>query len=48
MLCSSSDHVHNCLTDEKIKLWLFLPGRYSSVVDKAQAAVSRLRGKICF
>ncbi|KAJ0242394.1 Mediator of RNA polymerase II transcription subunit 13 [Hirschfeldia incana] len=29
--------------DEKIKLWLFLPGRHSSVTDKAQAAVSKLR-----
>ncbi|KAJ6961182.1 mediator of RNA polymerase II transcription subunit 13-like [Populus alba x Populus x berolinensis] len=36
-----SQGLHN--PDEKIKLWLFLPGRYSSVVDKAQAAVSRLR-----
>lgn len=31
-------------TDEKIKLWLFLPGRYASVIEFAQAAVSRLRG----
>ncbi|KAL0661583.1 hypothetical protein Bca4012_098420 [Brassica carinata] len=30
--------------DEKIKLWLFLPGRHSSITDKAQAAVSKLRG----
>ncbi|KAJ0253311.1 Mediator of RNA polymerase II transcription subunit 13 [Hirschfeldia incana] len=29
--------------DEKIKLWLFLPGRHSSITDKAQAAVSKLR-----
>ncbi|KAF8082132.1 hypothetical protein N665_0846s0014 [Sinapis alba] len=29
--------------DEKIKLWLFLPGRHSSLTDKAQAAVSKLR-----
>jgi mediator of RNA polymerase II transcription subunit 13 len=29
--------------DEKIKLWLFLPGRHSSISDKAQAAVSKLR-----
>uniref|UniRef100_A0A6N2M708 Mediator of RNA polymerase II transcription subunit 13 n=1 Tax=Salix viminalis TaxID=40686 RepID=A0A6N2M708_SALVM len=36
-----SQGLHN--PDEKIKLWLFLPGRHSSVVDKAQAAVSRLR-----
>ncbi|CAJ1847744.1 unnamed protein product, partial [Sphenostylis stenocarpa] len=28
---------------EKIKLWLFLPGRHSSVVETAQVAVSRLR-----
>lgn len=32
--------------DEKIKLWLFLPGRHSSVVETAQPAVSRLRGII--
>lgn len=30
--------------DEKIKLWLFLPGRHSSVVETAQTAVSGLRG----
>ncbi|XP_068635779.1 mediator of RNA polymerase II transcription subunit 13 isoform X2 [Aristolochia californica] len=36
-----SQGIHN--PDEKIKLWLFLPGRYSSVVETAQAAVSRLR-----
>ncbi|KAL1192992.1 Mediator of RNA polymerase II transcription subunit 13 [Cardamine amara subsp. amara] len=29
--------------DEKIKLWLFLPGRHPSITDKAQAAVSKLR-----
>ncbi|KAK1311604.1 Mediator of RNA polymerase II transcription subunit 13 [Acorus calamus] len=29
--------------DEKIKLWLFLPGRHSSIVGSAQAAVSKLR-----
>ncbi|XP_022860473.1 mediator of RNA polymerase II transcription subunit 13 isoform X3 [Olea europaea var. sylvestris] len=29
--------------DEKIKLWLFLPGQHSSVVEKAQPALSRLR-----
>ncbi|KAG2251525.1 hypothetical protein Bca52824_081661 [Brassica carinata] len=29
--------------DEKIKLWLFLPGRHSSITDKAQAVVSKLR-----
>ncbi|KAF9688587.1 hypothetical protein SADUNF_Sadunf01G0003800 [Salix dunnii] len=36
-----SQGLHN--PDEKIKLWLFIPGRDSSVADKAQAAVSRLR-----
>ncbi|XP_010257656.1 PREDICTED: mediator of RNA polymerase II transcription subunit 13 [Nelumbo nucifera] len=36
-----SQGMHN--PDEKIKLWLFLPGRHSSVVEHAQAAVSRLR-----
>lgn len=35
-----SQGLHN--PDEKIKLWLFLPGRHSSV-ETAQAAVSRLR-----
>lgn len=30
--------------DEKIKLWLFIPGRHLSVPDKAKAAVSKLRG----
>lgn len=29
--------------DEKIKLWLFLPGNHTLVVEKAQPAVSRLR-----
>ncbi|CAN8287998.1 unnamed protein product [Cochlearia groenlandica] len=29
--------------DEKVKLWLFIPGRHSSVTEKAQAAVSKLR-----
>ncbi|XP_075102288.1 mediator of RNA polymerase II transcription subunit 13-like isoform X4 [Nicotiana tabacum] len=29
--------------DEKIKLWLFIPGQHSSVVEKAQSAVSKLR-----
>lgn len=45
---STANHVclYECLSDEKIKLWLFLPGRHSSVVEKAQAAVSRLRGSI--
>lgn len=38
-------HIKNA--DEKIKLWLFLPGRYSSVVDTAQAAVCRLKGIAC-
>ncbi|KAM1802692.1 hypothetical protein ACFX12_028754 [Malus domestica] len=36
-----SQGVHN--PDEKIKLWLFLPGRHSTVADSAQAAVSKLR-----
>ncbi|XP_057486737.1 mediator of RNA polymerase II transcription subunit 13 isoform X1 [Actinidia eriantha] len=36
-----SQGLHN--PNEKIKLWLFLPGRYSSVIESAQAAVSRLR-----
>ncbi|XP_021867219.1 mediator of RNA polymerase II transcription subunit 13 isoform X2 [Spinacia oleracea] len=36
-----SQGTHN--PDEKIKLWLFLPGRHSSVSETAQAAVSRLR-----
>ncbi|KAL6994249.1 hypothetical protein U1Q18_012356 [Sarracenia purpurea var. burkii] len=36
-----SQGLHN--PDEKIKLWLFLPGHYSSVIESAQAAVSRLR-----
>ncbi|OVA06369.1 Mediator complex [Macleaya cordata] len=36
-----SQGMHN--PDEKIKLWLFLPGRHSSVVEAAQAAVSKLR-----
>ncbi|KAK9094973.1 hypothetical protein Scep_026442 [Stephania cephalantha] len=36
-----SQGMHN--PDEKIKLWLFLPGRRSSVVETAQAVVSRLR-----
>lgn len=38
----------NWCTDEKIKLWLFLPGRQSSVPESALATVSRLRGTICF
>ncbi|CAN6190992.1 unnamed protein product [Urochloa humidicola] len=29
--------------DEKIKLWLFLPGRHSSVSETAQTALSKLR-----
>jgi mediator of RNA polymerase II transcription subunit 13 len=29
--------------DEKIKLWLFLPGRHSSVSEMAQTAVNKLR-----
>ncbi|KAL5834084.1 hypothetical protein ACOSQ3_017758 [Xanthoceras sorbifolium] len=36
-----SQGLHN--PDEKIKLWLFLPGHHSSVVETAQTAVSRLR-----
>ncbi|XP_030524134.1 mediator of RNA polymerase II transcription subunit 13 isoform X2 [Rhodamnia argentea] len=36
-----SQGLHN--PDEKIKLWLFLPGRHLSVVETAQAAVSGLR-----
>ncbi|PWA99566.1 RNA polymerase II transcription mediator [Artemisia annua] len=37
-----SQGLHN--PDEKIKLWLFIPGRHSSVPDKAKAALSKLRG----
>ncbi|CAI9108175.1 OLC1v1007721C1 [Oldenlandia corymbosa var. corymbosa] len=36
-----SQGLHN--PDEKIKLWLFLPGNHSAVVEKAQPAVSKLR-----
>ncbi|KAJ4755679.1 Mediator of RNA polymerase II transcription subunit 13 [Rhynchospora pubera] len=36
-----SQGVHN--PDEKIKLWLFIPGRQSSVVETVQSAVSKLR-----
>ncbi|XP_027162286.1 mediator of RNA polymerase II transcription subunit 13 isoform X1 [Coffea eugenioides] len=36
-----SQGLHN--PDEKIKLWLFLPGNHSSVVEKAQPTVSKLR-----
>ncbi|KAL0905396.1 hypothetical protein M5K25_023813 [Dendrobium thyrsiflorum] len=36
-----SQGVHN--PDEKIKLWLFIPGRHSSLMEPAQAAVSKLR-----
>ncbi|KAL6553693.1 hypothetical protein OROGR_007535 [Orobanche gracilis] len=36
-----SQGLHN--PDEKIKLWLFISGRHSSVVEDAQPAVSRLR-----
>ncbi|XP_057963111.1 mediator of RNA polymerase II transcription subunit 13 [Malania oleifera] len=36
-----SQGLHN--PDEKIKLWLFLPGHHSAVVEHAEAAVSRLR-----
>lgn len=30
--------------DEKIKLWLFIPGRHSSISENAQSIVSRLKG----
>lgn len=36
-----SQGMHN--PDDKIKLWLFLPGRHSSIPETAHAAVSRLR-----
>ncbi|KAL0365486.1 UNVERIFIED_CONTAM: Mediator of RNA polymerase II transcription subunit [Sesamum angustifolium] len=36
-----SQGLHN--PDEKIKLWLFLPGQHSSIVEKAQPSVARLR-----
>ncbi|XP_057538782.1 mediator of RNA polymerase II transcription subunit 13 [Amaranthus tricolor] len=36
-----SQGMHN--PDEKIKLWLFLPGRHSCIAETAQAAVCRLR-----
>ncbi|KAL4343391.1 mediator of RNA polymerase II transcription subunit 13 [Arachis ipaensis] len=36
-----SQGLHN--PDEKIKLWLFIPGRHSSVIETAQSAVSGLR-----
>ncbi|KAL5731464.1 hypothetical protein ACHQM5_004188 [Ranunculus cassubicifolius] len=36
-----SQGTHN--PDEKIKLWLFLPGRHSSVPETTHTAVSRLR-----
>ncbi|XWS58898.1 hypothetical protein CRYUN_Cryun08bG0074200 [Craigia yunnanensis] len=36
-----SQGLHN--PDEKIKLWLFIPGRHVSVMESAQSAVSRLR-----
>ncbi|XP_042437383.1 mediator of RNA polymerase II transcription subunit 13-like [Zingiber officinale] len=36
-----SQGAHN--PDERIKLWLFLPGRHSSISESAHAAVSRLR-----
>lgn len=52
VLCYTSDcYLNNTqsfwyvkCTDEKIKLWLFLPGCHSSVVETAQAALSKLRG----
>jgi len=37
-------HDFAMLTDEKIKLWLFLPGCHSSVSENAQPAVNKLRG----
>ncbi|CAN0858197.1 Mediator of RNA polymerase II transcription subunit 13 [Linum grandiflorum] len=36
-----SQGLHN--PDEKIKLWLFLPGHHASVVERAQSAVAKLR-----
>lgn len=36
-----SQGLHN--PDEKIKLWLFLPGRHSSVTEVAQTSVNKLR-----
>ncbi|KAL8108033.1 hypothetical protein AgCh_024456 [Apium graveolens] len=42
-LKSLPDRTSAFVIDEKLKLWLFLPGRHSTVVEKAQAAVSRLR-----
>ncbi|KMZ62917.1 hypothetical protein ZOSMA_43G00980 [Zostera marina] len=36
-----SQGVHN--PDEKIKLWLFLPGRHTSLVDSAKSLLSGLR-----
>lgn len=36
-----SQGLHN--PDEKIKLWLFLPGHHTSIVEKAKPAVSHLR-----
>lgn len=36
-----SQGLHN--PDEKIKLWLFIPGRHSSPNDKAKTVVSKLR-----
>lgn len=36
-----SQGLHN--PDEKIKLWLFLPGHHSTIVDAAQAAISKLK-----
>lgn len=44
--CCILIHDTTC-TDEKIKLWLFLPGHHSSVVENTQSAVSRLRGIMC-
>ncbi|XP_010552283.1 PREDICTED: LOW QUALITY PROTEIN: mediator of RNA polymerase II transcription subunit 13-like [Tarenaya hassleriana] len=36
-----SQGLHN--PDEKIKLWLFIPGRHASVTENAQSAISKLR-----
>ncbi|KAL7090404.1 hypothetical protein ACP275_12G039000 [Erythranthe tilingii] len=40
-----SQGLHN--PDEKIKLWLFIPGQHSSVIEKAQPAVAKLRVLAC-
>lgn len=41
-------HLFSMHPDDKIKLWLFLPGRHSSVADAAQPALSRLKGTFPF